>query len=213
MTTESSAATETGPPAPEAAVMSTRSFVGRQISRIQAGYTAARQTSGSRADLARLRRGLGRSVGDDFETMQYTVNETAPRPRSEAPTWDENAIHTAMTLYAVHQQSQHKPMHVTSTRFGTALGRLRFDGDAENPGVLRRFQALGTATDLTELSEHARALIGLLRSAGIGFDYGGFADDLVAFQNPRRIGNVRLAWGRDFYRVTTTTTEPEEQQP
>lgn len=205
-------ASDSGPPAEqEPAAVSTRLFVSRQIARIQAGYTAARQTPSSRADLARLRRGLGKPVGANLETLQYTVNESAPRPRSEAPTWDEVAIHTAMTLYSTHQQSQRNPMHVPGVRFGTALGRLRFDGGTENPGVIRRFQALGTASTLAEAAEHARALVGLLRSAGIGFDYGELADDFVGFQNPRRTSNVRLAWGRDFYRVTSSNSESEEQ--
>lgn len=202
-----------GPEIPvERAPRSTGEFVSWRIARIQREYTAYPQTAASRAALARLRRGVGKGVGEVPDVMPYVVNESAPRPGTEVPTADEVAIHTALTLYAVHQQSQNRPMHLKGTSFGTALGHMRFQGGVESPGVVRRFQALGTATDFTETASHARALITLLRAAGRGFDYGRFAQDLVALQDPERSTSVRLSWGRDFYRVKTTSESTEEQQ-
>lgn len=197
---------------------STSDFVGRTIAALQHGYLRVPASSSSRAALAQLRRGLGRRPGDVPEVLRLTVNPDAPEVRQDAPTADEWAIHAAMTLYAVHQQSQSRRMHVPGTRFGTALGRIRYRDGAENPGVVRRFQALGTATSLDEVLAHARALVTLLRGAGEGFDYGAFAVDLVHLQDPAHAADVRLAWGRDFYRTrpqaadatTPTTTATEE---
>lgn len=193
---------EVAEPGTGRAPMTTRTFVARTVSRVQGGYVRRPQAPWARAALAQLRRGLGRQVGEVPEILEYTVNPDAPRPWSDEPTWDERAIHIAMTLYGLHQQSQAKPMHVPGLGFGVAVGALRYAGGAENPGVLRRFQALGTATDLDELVHHARSLIALLRGAERGFDYGSFAEDLAAYQDPRRVDRVRLRWGRDFYRVT-----------
>ncbi len=198
------------------APMSTEAFVTAQITPIQAGYLRYPQSSRSRAALAQLRRGVGRDPGTVPEMLSLTVNPDDRWARGDQPTADECAIHLALTLYAVHQQSQNRRMHVPGQSFGSALGRIRFTGGEENPGVLRRFQALGTAHDLREVAAHARALITLLRGAGQGFDYGRFARDLVRLQDPTRADGVRLAWGRDFYRVratdqqTTTDTTPEE---
>ena len=64
-----------------------------------------------------------------------------------------------------------------------------------------------------ELLHHARGLVQLLRVERQGFDYGIFADDLVRIQIPERRDDVRLRWGRAFYRVTpsTVSASPEEQ--
>jgi CRISPR system Cascade subunit CasB len=186
-------------------VVSTREFVGRQVSRIQAGYVRRPQAPWSRAALAQLRRGVGRPVGEVPEILELIVNPDGPPVWSDTPTRDEVAIHTALTLYAVHQQSQSAPMHTPRVTFGSALGALRYADGQENPGVIRRFQAMGTAGDLAELVHHARTLVTLLRSAGRPFDYGRFAEDLVFYQTPWRTDTVRLRWGRDFYRVAAPT--------
>lgn len=180
---------------------SAQRFVDSQVSRLQAGYLRYPPAASSRAALARLRRAIGHEPGTDIEILDLTIDPDGPRPAQEAPTAGERAIHVALTLYAVHQQSQDRPMHVRGRSFGTALGRLRYVDGEENPGVIRRFQALGTATDLAEATVHARALVTLLRGAGQGFDYGLLARDLVALQDPRRAQTIRLAWGRDFFRT------------
>lgn len=195
--------------------LSTGEFVAWQAARIQTAYTRRPQAPWGRAALAQLRRGVGRGLGEVPEILELTVNPTVPRPRMDEATADEIAIHAALTIFGLHQQSQSAPMHVPRTTFGSAVGALRFGGGTENAGVLRRFQALGTASDLTELVHHARTLVTMLRSERRGFDYGRFAEDLVAFQSPWQRDRVRLAWGRDFYRVarpdeTTDATSTEE---
>jgi CRISPR system Cascade subunit CasB len=195
------AATATAPdPRREGPPGSTRAFVDEKVTHIQNGYVRYPQSAESRAALAKLRRGVGREPGTVAEVLPLTVNPDA-RSDQDGPTADERAIHAALTLYAVHQQSQDRRMHVPGTPFGAALGRIRFRDGEENPGVVRRFQALGTAGGFTESMAHARALITLLRGVGVGFDYGRFATDLVQLQDPARAAGVRLRWGRDFYRT------------
>ncbi|WP_448062243.1 type I-E CRISPR-associated protein Cse2/CasB [Cellulomonas hominis] len=217
--TEAPAPDPSVPPSGDAAIraravrVSTRDFVDRRIHPIQEQYVQPNQTPWSRAALAQLRRGVGQPIGSLPDLLPLLVNPDSPPPRTDEPTPDEIAIYTALTLYGVHQQSQHTRMHDRSRSFGAALGTLRYSGGAENPGVVRRFQAMCTAPDLAELAEHARSLITLLRASGHGFHYGRFAEDLVRFQDPRHEDEVRLRWGRDFYRVTNppsptgTTTE------
>lgn len=189
----------------------TGGFVSWQATRLQSGYTRYPQSARSRAELAQLRRAVGRPIGTVPEALPLLVNPWAPPTRGEKPTWDEIAIHTALPLFALHQQSQDRPVHRHGTSFSTALGRLRFTDGQENPGVVRRFQALGVASSFGEIAAHARALITLLRGAGGAFDYGRFADDLVGLQSPHRADHVRLSWGRDFYRVLSSSVSTEEQ--
>jgi CRISPR system Cascade subunit CasB len=135
------------------------------------------------------------------------------RTRDEASP-SERVLHTAVTLWAVHQQSRRDEcMHMGGTPFAVAVQRLaalrRPAGMklADDP-VYRRFTAMGTAPTYRELAHHARGLIAQLRDARIGFDYGLFADDLRTFQ--RRIDpatgltgpdRVRALWGREYWRA------------
>lgn len=194
---------------PRTSAARTAAFVQRTINPIQEQYVGSTPpTSYARAALARLRRGLGKPLGAVPDLMEFVVDAEAPQPRGDQPTRAEVATYTALTLYGLHQQSQSRRMHDPRTTFARAVGALRFSEGEENDGVLRRFQALATATDMGEFVHHTRGLISLLRTAERGFDYGRLAQDLVHFQSPHTVDRVRLAWGRDFYRTTPPTVTP-----
>ncbi|BCK56230.1 type I-E CRISPR-associated protein Cse2/CasB [Nocardia wallacei] len=170
----------------------------------------------ARADLARLRRGVGKPVGDVPEIWNLTVGDMPDHVRwsrgeSYPAVWDdatrtEQAAHAAMTLFAVHQQSMTVRAHKPGTTFGTAVAQLKIRKTANTEAVTRRFTALATAETVEEFLTHARGLITQLRGEGLGFDYARFADDVVALLTPGRQVTVRLAWGRDFHRTTTEST-------
>ncbi|WAL65968.1 type I-E CRISPR-associated protein Cse2/CasB [Amycolatopsis cynarae] len=178
--------------------------VDERIGKLQTGVLANR--SASVAALARLRRAAGKPAGSMGDILEYTLDARfAPAdPNDDAPTAAEKAIHVAMTLYAVHQQSQADRMH----RPGHGLGRSTralipesLDPEKSTHPVLRRFQALGTSKNLDELAHHARGLVQLLRAAKIPLDYGLLADDLLRWQKPGGASAVRLRWGREFFRI------------
>lgn len=204
-------------PTPLSPAERTAEFVRRTIRPIQKQYTDGSQpTPYSRAVLARLRRGVGKPVGALPDLLEFVIDPDGHGGSDDA-TREEIAAYTALTLYAVHQQSRtNKKMHTTDRSFASAVGTLRRrDNGDDDEGVTRRFQALGTASTIDELVQHARGLITLLRRAERGFDYGRFAGDLVRFQHTLTADSVRLEWGRDFYRVrpaaTDDATTPEEQ--
>lgn len=187
-------------------------YVHARVTEWQQGYLAIKSTYNAQAvaSLAKLRRDVGRPLGSPG--MWLEALDGVPIPEhyvDDKPTYGEVAAHTAFTLYALHQQSKQKPMHQPGQSFGTALRRLRKRAPDDGRAVRRRFEALGTATTLSEAVQHARGLISQLRSEGIPLDYGEFADQLVALQIPSKANGVRLAWGRDFYRVTSDETSDE----
>lgn len=188
-------------------------FVHSRVSALQSAYLDPGRGSARAsavATLARLRRGIGKEVGalpDLWEVLAGLPGELRDDGR---PTWQERAAYTAITLYALHQQSKSEPMHVPGRRLGEALRELRKSSPSEDP-VRRRFLALGTAQSFTETVYHVRGLITLLRSHSIGLDYGSFADDLYWLQTTRA-DRVRLQWGRDFYRPVNDNT-PAEGHP
>lgn len=161
---------------------------------------ATQATSGTTAILARLRRAVGKPPGWDPDLWELTLSDVPGRVVSDAPTNQERAVHTALTLYAVHQQSRPEPMHVRGHGLGRAVRSLASATQAES-AVRRRFDAAATATTFEEAVHHLRGLITQLRAHRVPLDYGQLADDLHQLQDPRRADAVRLRWGRQYYRI------------
>jgi len=160
----------------------------------------------ARGELAALRRGASRSPGELPEIWELTRVEV-PESAGDAPTWEELAVHTAMTLYAVHQQSRTEPMFSPGVGLGSAARRLIGPPDEENPSARARFNALVTSTTVAELRHHLRGFVSLLRARGFALDHAMLADDVLRFQQPGGAKKVRLAWARQYYSL------PAESQP
>ena len=158
----------------------------------------------ARGELAALRRGVSRSPGELPEIWELTRVEV-PESAGDAPTWEEIAVHTAMTLYAVHQQSRTKPMFSPGAGLGSAARRLIGPPDEENPSARARFNALVTSTTVAELRHHLRSFVSLLRARGIALDHAMLADDVLRFQQPGGAKQVRLTWARQYYSLPTET--------
>lgn len=178
-------------------------FVGGRVAQLQAKYLA--NARGAAGELATLRRGVSAAAGADPATWQFTFDGLPRQYRGDddRTTAEENAVHAALTLYALHQQSNSgTAMHKRGASFGRATSRLA--KEAGEPGVLRRFHALGTASSFEETLHHARGLITQFRQKKIPLDYGQFAVDLACLQNVAAADGVRLNWGRDYYFSAST---------
>jgi CRISPR system Cascade subunit CasB len=161
------------------------------------------------SDLAALRRAAAAAPGADPRVWGLTLaGVDVPAGTPDEPTADERAAHAALTLYAVHQQSQTAPMHRSGHGLGRSVRELVRPDKSNEKAVRRRFEALGTASTFAELMEHARGLVRQLRSAGVPLDYGQLADDLAALQDPTSASGVRLRWGRDYHRLRSSTSTP-----
>ncbi|GAA5112698.1 type I-E CRISPR-associated protein Cse2/CasB [Haloechinothrix salitolerans] len=182
----------------------------KPIKALQAAYL--RESSSARADLARLRRGIGKPAGSVPEIWELTIGAVPSKlaGKDDGLSRAEQAAHTALTLYAMHQQSVSIPMHVAGVSFGRAVGRLRLVDQRSEQAVTRRFMAAATAVSIAELLTHVRGLITQLGSAELGMDYAAFADDVSKLLTPATAQAVRLRWGRDFYRTRPVNTEPSD---
>ena len=147
--------------------------------------------------MAALRKGASRDSGELPEIWELTSVEI-PEYASDAPTREEIAVHTAMTLYAVHQQSRTERMFVPGRGLGRAARSLIGPPDEENPSARARFNALVTSTTVTELRHHLRGLISLLRARNIALDHAMLADDILHFQQPGGARRIRLTWARQY---------------
>ncbi|MGW3148867.1 type I-E CRISPR-associated protein Cse2/CasB [Streptomyces sp. NPDC001177] len=179
-----------------------------RITTWQEGYL--RDSPKDVAALARLRRGAGRDAADLPDL--WTLVDTSPLHSRLEGVWPlneeellraENAVHAALTLWALHQQSRGVRMHrphapTRPTGLGAAVRRLMPPNGIDEP-VRKRLVRAGTAPDLTALSQRLRDLIVLLRRADIPLDYGLLAGQLYTWQWPGGADTVRREWGRSFH--------------
>lgn len=167
-------------------------------------------TPWAKASLAKLRRGVGKDPREDPEVWEIILGglDADLAAKYDEPSYAENAIYAALTLYALHKQGNDISLHIAGDKdnpgpgFGDAIAKLKKPDDNDNVAIIRRFNMLVTANDLTELAFHARGLIQLLRGCNqpVKFNYAGFAKDLYRFQFEEMRRNVVFKWGEAFYK-------------
>ncbi|MFD0683737.1 type I-E CRISPR-associated protein Cse2/CasB [Actinomadura fibrosa] len=186
----------------------------RFIAEVQQGYLADR--SAAVGALAQLRRGAGKLPQDVPDLWGVTGAERLfehpllSRDNQQA-TRAEAAYFLAVTLYALHQQSQSRPMHKRGVDLGQAVRKLMPPNDIDEP-IRRRFVRAGTAATPEILAYRLREVVSLLRGDGIPLDYGRLARQLYRAQTPGGMSEVRRDWGRSFhtYKADTGETTPTD---
>ncbi|MER6916067.1 type I-E CRISPR-associated protein Cse2/CasB [Streptomyces sp. NPDC000594] len=156
------------------------------------------------ADLAALRAGVGREPGSLPRPLHRVQVSDADGTAGMVPV-SFAAEHAALTLFGVHQQGQARPVHRPDTGLGDACRALRRSGRASPLAVDRRLDALAGSLDGDELAQHLRALVQLLRGAGIGLDYTRLFFDLRAWQLTEAERGQRVrAWGLQYTDLART---------
>ncbi len=89
------------------------------------------------------------------------------------------------------------------TSFASAARSLISSDKSNEEPIKRRFDAVITSDNLTELSTHARGLVQLMKASDFVrmFNYPAFAKDLYRYQFYEGRMKVRLRWGLDFYKA------------
>ena len=187
-------------------------YAAQQLHRLQALPDNQR-----RAELAKLRRGIGHAPGELPELWgSFLLGMPESFQGRSAPSAAEWAVYLALTLYAMHQQGNDRLMNCPGNTLGRAVRQLAERNSAgqdwTEASVLRRFNALATADSMPEVSHHLRGMIQLLRREGIPLDYPQLAEDLYQYQFVDGAPNVRLRWGRDLYASSTEKTKENEKE-
>ena len=172
--------------------------VDERIRRLQAGYL--RDHSDAVATLAKIRRGAGKAIEEVPDLVGLTIDhhfydtfDVQDRRTPDA----EDAVHEALTLYALHQQSKSEPMHRRGCEFGAAVRRLMPHGEIDEP-LRKRFVQAQKAIGGSTRPERLRGIVQLLRNAVLPLDYGLLADQLFDARTPAGAERVRRSWGRGF---------------
>lgn len=166
-------------------------------------------TPAGKAMMAEIRHGAGRHPGE-MPDLWGLVFDGLPEELMGAQSVSdaEWAIYSALTLYALHQQGKDRPMQADKVSLGQAAARLVKDED-DRERVLRRLSPVVTATSKEDLAQNLRGLVQLLKSDDIALDHARLAKEIYLFGNPDFAGNIKLAWGRDFYREKFQNSEQE----
>lgn len=211
------------PPAP---ALTHEKLLGQHVARVvgglQARYTGSgdhRRDPAAAAALARLRRADAADLTRALDVLDLVLDEFPPPllGHADLPTRAERSAHTAICLYAVHQQSQSQPMHMPARSLGAAariLSAARSKDGSIDQATLRRFHAVATATGPGQRAHHLRNFVSLLRGEQVPLDYGRLARDLYLLDgDPSSVSRVRLRWGRDLHRHTHQTVPNSDPQP
>ena len=172
------------------------------------------EQSGAKAQLAQLRRGVGKRPGELPELWGMFLKNMPEElmGRNGDPSYGEWAIYTALTLFALHQQGHSGPMNAEGeeNHLGRATRRLvRTEEDEEN--VRLKLSIVAKSDDMTELSYHLKTIVKLLGNSDIQLDYVDLAKDLYLFQFERYADRIRLKWGQDFYRTVKMNENGKEE--
>lgn len=194
------AATPEGAPRTAPLVQSVGATVTRLQQDLLTGPDGRRSTA--RGLLARLRRRVGRRVAQDPLALEETLMVLSPAlreeelGRGEAASPSERAAYHALTFFALHMQGATAPAHVPQRSFARACGEL--NAGSTSKSLKPRVDAMLMTRVPNSRLVHLRSIVTLLRSAGIGFDYGRLAGDLRTLEDPHRRNGALLRWGRDF---------------
>ena len=155
----------------------------------------------SRAACAKLRRAAGKKPGASMDIMDIMLMGASRKWDSinGEPSFAEWAVHTALTMYALHRQGKDNSMNAERISFGTAAAWLVKKDEAKMDSVRRRFNVVATALNLNDLAHHVRSMVRMFRADDIKMDYPLFAKDLFLFQLPGGAEKIRLKWSERFY--------------
>lgn len=157
-------------------------FVKRKIN----GLIGSKNESAVRAALAGLRHGIGKDPGSLPSLWDVTLSDLpeALQGFGEKPTYGENAVHTALTLYALHQQGKDMDkqcMNKEGEFLGIAVRKLIEHDLVSEDAVMRRFHTAVMSDSYEGFSWQLRGLIQILRAKDIPLDYPALTEDLYWF--------------------------------
>lgn len=187
-------------------------YVARKVASLQSAAlgTGSAATS-ARGSLARLRR-LDKPSGGSWATAGREL--LLGLPELDLSRRDEErmlrAVKASLKLYALHQQSQQKPMAIGKRddeqdgpsyrrSFGWSCRAIEPDLDGA-AGVVRRMASVEAARDFSGIEICLRGLIQLMKSHDVQVDYYQLGRDLYLLQFDGCRDEVFMRWSHDYYR-------------
>lgn len=170
-----------------------------------------KDTSSTRALFANIRNSINKSSSNNLDALAFVFNNMPEEYIGFGKELNdyEQAILTAIQMYALHQQSNEKSVLKIEynegekrQNLGDALSTLR---GSDNKSIDRRFNAMILSSNLN----HLRQFIKLLKAkSDVKVDYAGVADDLFWFLKNQKDG-VKIKWSRSYYKFRKVNDKGE----
>lgn len=171
-----------------------------------------KDTSSTRALLANIRNSINKSSSNSLDALAFVFNNMPEEYIGFGKELNdyEQAILTAIQMYALHQQSNEKSVlkieYNEDENLGDALSTLR---GPDNKSIDRRFNALILSSNFVQLQNHLRQFIKLLKAkSDAKVDYAGVAYDLFWFLKNQK-DRVKIKWSRSYYKFRKTNDKGE----
>ncbi|MCT7770975.1 MAG: type I-E CRISPR-associated protein Cse2/CasB [Lactobacillus iners] len=174
-----------------------------------------KDTSSTRALFANIRNSINKSSSNNLDALAFVFNNMPEEYIGFGKELNdyEQAILTAIQMYALHQQSNEKSVLKIEynegekrQNLGDALSTLR---GSDNKSIDRRFNAMILSSNFLQLQNHLRQFIKLLKAkSDAKVDYAGVADDLFWFLKNQKDG-VKIKWSRSYYKFRKVNDKGE----
>lgn len=160
--------------------------------------------------LAELRRGVGKHPGEMPELWGFIFGDMpAELLGDKYASRSEWAVYTALTLYALHCQGSDMEVYSEGVSIGQAAAGLVGSED-DIPRVTNRLNLVVTAVSQDDLAYYLRGLMQLIKGCNTGLDHAMLAKEIYLFSNSDAANDIKLRWGRDFYRSIYHNTKGED---
>lgn len=169
----------------------------------------------TRALLANIRNSINKDNSKNIDALAFIFQNLSKEFIGSSKELNdyEKAILTAVQMYALHQQSNAESVLKLDyedgerrQNLGDALSSLRTE---ESKSIDSRFNTLVTARNFTQLQNHLRQMIKLLKTkSDAKVDYASLADDLYWFLRNQKDG-IKIKWARSYYKFRQTDSKGE----
>lgn len=174
-----------------------------------------KDTSSTRALFANIRNSINKSSSNNLDALAFVFNNMPEEYIGFGKELSdyEQAILTAIQMYALHQQSNEKSVLKIEynegekrQNLGDALSTLR---GSDNKSIDRRLNAMILSSNYLQLQNHLRQFIKLLKAkSDAKVDYASVADDLFWFLKNQKDG-VKIKWSRSYYKFRKVNDKGE----
>lgn len=159
-----------------------------------------------KAELSALRNSANRSVENDLELFKKVTKVLSDNGyyayNSSYVTDEEEAVGSAITLFASHYGTKVRVPYNENRSFGQALAEIQYKLEFEQSGnnlIVKKLDVILRSNSMTEYRRHIKSILNFATNEKTSFHYGVFTQDLLDIQKPERKNIILRKWTRDFY--------------
>lgn len=159
-----------------------------------------------KAELSALRNSANRSMENDIELFKKVTKILSENGHysynSSYVTNEEEAVGSAITLFASHYGTKVRVPYNKDRSFGQALAEIQYKLEFDQSGnnlIVKKLDAILRSNSMIEYRRHIKSILNFATNEKTSFHYGVFTQDLIDIQKPEKKNIILRKWTRDFY--------------